>query len=97
MSSLRSFASAERFLAEVSGNARKPGYVLLGDEAFLQDFCRRGAIEALVPAETRDFCLYDLDLAETPIFDVLDMAQTPSLMAPFQVIFVRALKADRAG
>jgi len=92
VSSLRSFGSAERFLAEVSGDARKPGYVLLGDEAFLLDLCRKGVIEALVPADTRDFCLYDLDLGETSIFDVLDMAQTPSLMAPFQVFFVRNVK-----
>ena len=28
----------------------------------------------------------------TPIFDVLDRAQTPSLMAPFQVIFVRNVR-----
>jgi DNA polymerase-3 subunit delta len=40
----------------------------------------------------RDFCLSDLDLAETSIFEVLDRAQTPSLMAPFQVIFVRNVR-----
>jgi DNA polymerase-3 subunit delta len=34
-----------------------------------------------------------MDLAETSIFEVLDRAQTPSLMAPFQVLFVRGLKA----
>ena len=34
----------------------------------------------------------DIDLADTSIFDVLDRAQTPSLMAPFQVLFVRGLK-----
>jgi DNA polymerase-3 subunit delta len=33
-----------------------------------------------------------LDLADTTIFDILDRAQTPSLMAPFQVLFVRGLK-----
>jgi DNA polymerase-3 subunit delta len=33
-----------------------------------------------------------LDLASTSIFEVLDRAQTPSLMAPFQVIFVRNVK-----
>jgi DNA polymerase-3 subunit delta len=50
-------------------------------------------LSALAPVEARDFSLHDLDLAETTIFDVLDRAQTPSLMAPFQVIFVRNLKA----
>jgi hypothetical protein len=32
------------------------------------------------------------DLASTSIFEVLDRAQTPSLMAPFQVIFVRNVR-----
>ena len=42
--------------------------------------------------DLKDFCLSDLDLGSTPIFDVLDRAQTPSLMAPFQVIFVRNVR-----
>ena len=91
--SLRSFAAAERFVAEVSGDARRAGYVLLGDESFLYGMCRRGVLRALVPDETRDFVLHDLDLASMSIFEVLDLAQTPSLMAPFQVLFVRGLKA----
>ncbi len=90
---LRSFASTDRFLAEIVTPAIKPGYVLLGDEIFLYDRCRRAVLEALAPPDTRDFCLHDLDLAETSIFEILDRAQTPSLMAPFQVIFVRGLKA----
>jgi len=91
--SLRSFASTERFLAEIASQASmRPGYVLLGDEAFLYQRCRQGVLAALAPAETRDFSLHDLDLADTSIFDILDRAQTPSLMAPFQVIFVRNLK-----
>ena len=89
---LRSFAGMERFLAEVRGDARRPGYVLLGDEAFLFDMCRRGVLEALAPPELREFCLHDLDLAQTSIFEALDLAQTPSLMAPFQVLFLRNVK-----
>lgn len=89
---LKSFAAAERFLTEVSGDARRPGYVLLGDEAFLYEICRKGILKALVPDDLREFCLYDLDLATTTIFDALDLAQTPSLMSPFQVLFIRNLK-----
>jgi DNA polymerase-3 subunit delta len=90
--SLRSFAAVERFLAEVGGDARRAGYVLLGDEAFLYEMCRRGVIEALVPGDLRDFCLHNIDLGDTSIFEALDLAQTPSLMAPFQVLFVRNVK-----
>jgi DNA polymerase-3 subunit delta len=59
---------------------------------FLYQRCRQGVLAALAPEGSRDFSLHDLDLAETTIFDILDCAQTPSLMAPFQVIFVRGLK-----
>jgi DNA polymerase-3 subunit delta len=91
--SLRSFASTERFLAEIASPASiRPGYVLLGDEAFLYQRCRQGVLSVLAPPEARDFSLHDLDLADASIFDILDRAQTPSLMAPFQVIFVRNLK-----
>jgi DNA polymerase-3 subunit delta len=93
MAGMKSFASADRFLAEIAGPGLRPGYVLAGDEVFLYDRCRKGVLEALVPTDLRDFCLHDLDLADTSIFEILDRAQTPSLMAPFQVFFVRGLKA----
>ena len=71
----------------------RAGYVLMGDEAFLYERCRAAVLQTLAPQQTRDFSLHDLDLGEISIFEVLDRAQTPSLMAPFQVIFVRNLKA----
>jgi DNA polymerase-3 subunit delta len=90
---LKSFASTDRFLEEITSSVTlRPGYVLLGDEAFLYQRCRQGVLAALAPPEARDFSLHDFDLADTPIFEVLDCAQTPSLMAPFQVLFVRNLK-----
>ena len=92
MSSLRSFASADRFLSDIASAALRPGYVLLGDEAFLYQRCRAGVLAQFAPPEARDFSLHDLDLADTSIFDILDRARTPSLMAPFQVFFVRNLK-----
>jgi len=92
-SQLRSFASVNRFITEIATPATlRPGYVLLGDEVFLYDCCRKAVLATLAPEDTRDFCLHDLDLADTSIFEILDRAQTPSLMAPFQVLFVRNLK-----
>ncbi len=99
---LRSFASSDRFLAEVEGaaagagndrNQLRAGYVLLGDEAFLYDRCRRAIIHAYIDPSMRDFSLSDIDLAEVSIFEALDRARTPSLMAPFQVIFIRNIKS----
>ena len=91
------FASVSRFVTEIEAAAKgtrslKPGYVLAGDEVFLSDRCRAAVLKAFVPPELKDFCLSDLDLAGTSIFEVLDRAQTPSLMSPFQVIFVRNVK-----
>jgi DNA polymerase III subunit delta len=93
MAPLKSFAATDRFVAEIAAPATlRPGYVLIGDEVFLYDRCRKAVLSTLAPEDTRDFCLHDLDLTETSIFEILDRAQTPSLMAPFQVLFVRNLK-----
>jgi DNA polymerase III subunit delta len=95
-SGLRSFASSDRFIAEIEGSraggALRPGYVLAGDEAYLYERCRRTVMDALVDPSMRDFSLAEIDLAETSIFEALDRAQTPSLMAPFQVLFLRNVK-----
>ena len=91
------FSAVGRFVSDVEAAATgkgslKPGYVLAGDEIFLLDRCREAVLKAFVPQDLRDFCLSDLDLSSIPIFDILDRAQTPSLMAPFQVIFVRNVR-----
>ena len=91
------FSAVGRFVSEIEAAAAgkgslRPGYVLAGDEIFLVDRCREAVLKAFVLPDLKDFCLSDLDLSSTPIFDVLDRAQTPSLMAPFQVIFVRNVR-----
>ncbi|HEY2117511.1 MAG TPA: DNA polymerase III subunit delta, partial [Candidatus Angelobacter sp.] len=88
----RSFAPAEKFASEVAGRKLRPAYVLIGDEVFFRDQCRQALLQHLVPADMRDFSLHDLDLAEVSVVEVLDRARTPSLMAPFQVFFVRGVK-----
>jgi DNA polymerase III subunit delta len=92
VSKLRSFAAADRFVAEVKAGRLRPGYVLAGDEIYLYERCRRVLVDSLIDPSLREFSLSDLDLADTSIFHVLDLARTPSLMAPFQVIFVKNLK-----
>jgi DNA polymerase-3 subunit delta len=88
----RSFAPSEKFVAEVTGRKLKPAYVFVGDEVFFRDQCRQALLEHLVPPDLRDFSLHDLDLAQNSVADVLDRARTPSLMAPFQVFFIRGVK-----
>jgi len=88
----RSFAPSERFVSEVTSRKLRPAYVFLGDEAFFRDHCRQALLEHLVPPDLRDFSLHDLDLAEVSVAEILDRARTPSLMAPFQVFFIRGVK-----
>src|SRR5689334_11106985 len=89
---MRAFAQAEKFVSEVESRKLRPIYVFVGDEAFFRKKCRDAILQSLVPSDLREFSLYEFDLAETDLAEVLDRARTPSLMAPFQVFFVRGVK-----
>ena len=89
---MRAFAQAERFVLEVESRKLRPVYVFVGDEAFFRKKCRDAILQYLVPSDLREFGVFEFDLSETDLFEVLDRARTPSLMAPFQVFFVRGVK-----
>lgn len=89
---MRSFAASDKFVADVKAGKLAPGYVFIGDEAFFRKRCREAILQHLVPAEVRELSLYDMDLAEVDLQQVLDRARTPSLMSPFQVFFIRGIK-----
>ena len=89
---MRAFAQAERFVSELESRKLRPAYVFVGDEAFFRKRFRDAILEHLVPTDLRDFSLFEFDLAENDLAEVLDRGRTPSLMAPFQVFFVRGVK-----
>jgi len=89
---MRGFAQSDRFLQELESRKLRPVYVFVGDEAFFRKRCRDAILEHLVAPDAREFSVFEFDLSETPLPEVLDHAQTPSLMAPFQVFFVRGVK-----
>src|SRR5690348_17576784 len=89
---MRAFAQAEKFVSDVEDRKLRPAYVFVGDEAFFRKKCRDAILQYLVPADLREFSLFEFDLSETDLAEVLDRARTPSLMAPFQVFFVRGVK-----
>jgi DNA polymerase-3 subunit delta len=89
---MRAFAQADRFVSEITSRKTRPAYVFVGDEAFFRKRFRDAILEHLVPVDLRDFSLFEFDLAENDLAEVLDRARTPSLMAPFQVFFVRGVK-----
>jgi DNA polymerase III subunit delta len=90
---MRAFAQAERFVSELESRKLRAAYVFVGDEAFFRKRFRDAILEHLVPSDLREFSLFDFDLAETGLAEILDRARTPSLMAPFQIFFVRGVKA----
>ncbi len=89
---MRAFAQTDRFVSDVEAHKMRAAYVFVGDEVFFRKRCREAILQHLVPSDLRDFSLFEFDLAETDLTEVLDRAQTPSLMAPFQVFFVRGVK-----
>src|SRR6201997_3168096 len=89
---MRAFAQADRFVSELQSRKMRPAYVFVGDEAFFRKRFRDAILEHLVPADLREFGFFEFDLAETDLAEVLDRARTPSLMAPFQIFFVRGVK-----
>jgi DNA polymerase-3 subunit delta len=90
---MRSFAQADRFVSEVQTRKLRPAYVFVGDEVFFRQRCREAILRHLVPDDRRHFSIFDFDLAETELAEILDRVRTPSLMAPFQVFFVRGVKS----
>ncbi|HMK21788.1 MAG TPA: DNA polymerase III subunit delta [Terriglobales bacterium] len=89
---MKAFAQAECFVSEVEGKKLRPAYVFVGDEVFFRKRFRDAILQHLVPGDLRDFSLFDFDLADTDLAEILDRVRTPSLMAPFQVFFVRGVK-----
>jgi hypothetical protein len=72
---MRAFAQADRFVSEVEARKLRPVYVFVGDETFFRKRCREALLKHLVPADLRDFSLYDFDLSETDLAEVLDRAR----------------------
>jgi DNA polymerase-3 subunit delta len=90
---MKTFAPTERFVNDVTSRKMKPGYVFIGDEAFFRRQCRDAVLQHLIPQGMREFAFYEMDLDNVEVQEALDRARTPSLMAPFQVFFIRGVKA----
>ena len=90
---MRSFAVSDRFVSDMKSRKLAPGYIFVGDEAFFRRKCRDAILQHLVPEDVRELSLYDMDLVDSELREILDRARTPSLMTPFQVFFVRGVKS----
>jgi DNA polymerase III subunit delta len=89
---MRAFAQADRFVNELQSRKMRAVYVFVGGEAFFRKRYRDAIVQHLVPEGLHEFSLFEFDLAENELAEVLDRARTPSLVAPFQIFFVRGVK-----
>jgi DNA polymerase-3 subunit delta len=82
-------ASPEQLLERLSKGKSIPGILLLGDESYLRDLCRRKISDAYVPEGVRDWGITRFSADDDSISTILNQAQTMPMLAPQQVIFVR--------
>jgi hypothetical protein len=61
-----------------------PGILLLGQESYLRDLCRKAIIEAVLPEDAREWGVVRCDASEDEFSSILALAATPSLLAPRQ-------------
>jgi DNA polymerase-3 subunit delta len=75
-----------------------PGILLLGNDSYLRDFCRRKIVDAYVAEGTRDWGLRKLSAKEDDAAGILGQARSMPMLAPRQVIFVSDTEAwERLG
>lgn len=85
-------SALKNFIPALRRDSIRPLYLLVGDEMFFRDRFRNALVSLLVPADLREYSLFDEDLALTPLDDILTRARNASLMAPVQIFFVRNVK-----
>ena len=88
----------EQLLAEIAKGDIWPFYLLHGDEEYEREALVGSMIEALVPAQTRDFNLDVLRAERLEVLDFFQVYETYPMMAESRLIVLRdaeALAADQ--
>ena len=66
-----------------------PGYLFLGAEPFYRSRCRKAILEAALGEEPDETAIVEIDLAESPLSDLIEEAQTMSLFCSERVVIGR--------
>jgi DNA polymerase-3 subunit delta len=85
--------SPQQLLGRLSKGKPVPGILLLGDESYLREICRRKISDAYVQEAMRDWGITRFSADDDAISTILGQAQTLPMLAPQQVIFVRDVEA----
>ena len=85
--------STEEFLERLQKGKLVPAILLLGDEPYLRDECRKQLIEKYVPEAARAWAIsrFSADNGETQA--AMDQAQTLPMLSPQQVVFLEDAEA----
>jgi DNA polymerase-3 subunit delta len=85
--------SPEELLARLERGKAIPALLLLGEEPYLRDACRKLLIERFVADAARTWAVsqYSADRGETQ--SALDQAQTMAMLSPQQVVFLEDAEA----
>jgi DNA polymerase-3 subunit delta len=85
--------SAEEFLEKLQKGKPVPAVLLLGDEPYLRDECRKQLVEKYVPEAARTWAIsrFSADSGETQA--AMDQAQTLPMLSPQQLVFLEDAEA----
>ena len=90
--------SPEQLLGRLAKGKPVPGILLLGDDSYLRELCRRKISDAYVQEAVRDWGITRFSADDDSISKILAQAQTLPMLVPQQVIFVRDVEAwERLG
>src|SRR6202049_2460902 len=70
-----------------------PALLLLGEEPYLRDECRKQLIEKFVPEAARTWAVSRYSAARGETQAALDQAQTMAMLSPQQVVFLEEAEA----
>jgi len=85
--------SAEEFLEKLQKGKPVPAVLLLGDEPYLRDECRKQLVEKYVPEAARTWAIsrFSADSGETQA--AMDQSQTLPMLSPQQLVFLEDAEA----
>lgn len=90
--------SPAQLLDRLSKGKPVPGILLLGEDAYLRELCRKKITDAYVAESSRDWGMKRFSAGDDELSSILGQAQTSPMLAPQQVIFVSDVEAwERLG
>jgi DNA polymerase-3 subunit delta len=85
--------SAEELLTRLEKGKPVPAILLLGEEPYLRDECRKELIERFVPEAARTWAVSRYSAGHGETQAALDQAQTMAMLSPQQVVFLEDAEA----